>query len=203
MPPKGSKRKAADQAQDDIASGEGSRKHITRSSTRSSTTAVKQEGSEDDSARGSKKARQPSTRSSEGAGKGKGKDAKVMKGDDDDGSSSTRTGGYPTTPDGHYFLVRSRLWRCADPSLSAEKRSELQKELMTARRNLTGRVTDTKVREEARQEVQRSKVALGERGDVWWDEGEIADRKMVWNTGYKDWWESLSEADRKGQRKSK
>jgi hypothetical protein len=166
---------------------------------------VKEEDSEDVGARGNKKVRQPPTGSNEGAQNGKRKAANAMKSDDDgdNESSSTRTGGYPTTPDGHYFLVRSRLWRCADPSLSAEKRSELQKELMNARRNLTGRVTDPKVRDHARQEVQRTKVALGERGDVWWDKGEVADRKMVWNTGYKDWWESLGEADRKGQRKSK
>lgn len=201
MPPKGSKRKAVEPAQDDTPTGEVTAKR----STRSTTTAVKEEDSEDSCARGNKKVRQPSTRSNDGAGKGKDKAANDVKheSDDDNESSSTRTGGYPTTPDGHYFLVRSRLWRCADPTLSAEKRSELQKELMNARRNLTGRVTDQKVREEARQEVQRTKVALGERGDVWWDEGEAADRKMVWNTGYKDWWESLSEADRKGQRKSK
>ncbi|PWN22179.1 hypothetical protein BCV69DRAFT_297480 [Microstroma glucosiphilum] len=201
MPPKGSKRKAADRAPDAAPAGEAA----SRRSTRHAAKAVKQEESDDASARGNKKAQQQVARGNEGAGKEKVEAASTLKSEnvDDDKTSSTRTGGYPTTPDGHYFLVRCRLWRCADPSLPAEKRSELQKVLMTARRNLTGRITDAKVREEARQEVQRTKVALGERGDVWWDEGEVADRKMVWNTGYKDWWEGLSEGDRKGQRKSK
>jgi len=29
---------------------------------------------------------------------------------------------YPTTPDGRYFVVRGRLWRCTDPSLSEAER---------------------------------------------------------------------------------
>lgn len=46
---------------------------------------------------------------------------------------------------------------------------------------------------DARDAVQRAKEGLGERGDVWWDEkeGEVCDRKMVWNTGYKDWWQQI------------
>lgn len=41
----------------------------------------------------------------------------------------------PVTPDGRYLLVRGRLWRCSDPSLSVELRTELTRELMAARRD--------------------------------------------------------------------
>ncbi|WP_214430164.1 hypothetical protein, partial [Escherichia coli] len=47
--------------------------------------------------------------------------------------SEARTS-YPTTPDGRYFIVRGRLWRCSDPSLSAERRAQLVADLMRARR---------------------------------------------------------------------
>src|SRR5690348_7289462 len=40
----------------------------------------------------------------------------------------------PVTPDGRYFVVRGRLWRCSDPSLSAAERARLTRELMAARR---------------------------------------------------------------------
>jgi len=40
---------------------------------------------------------------------------------------------HPVTPDGRYFVVRSRLWRLANPNLSPEARSALVSELMAAR----------------------------------------------------------------------
>ncbi|MHB1298189.1 MAG: hypothetical protein ACYC0B_06645, partial [Gemmatimonadaceae bacterium] len=43
---------------------------------------------------------------------------------------------YPVTPDGRYFVVRGRLWRCADPSLPAAQRRRLVADLMTARRSV-------------------------------------------------------------------
>lgn len=120
--------------------------------------------------------------------------------------STTQHGGkYPVTPDGHYFVVRGRLWRCTDPSLTDERRSELTKQLMDARRaigalNRSKRSKDgsggddgqTAMRD-ARDAVQKAKEGLGERGDVWWnkEEGEVCDRKMVWNTGYKHWWQQI------------
>jgi hypothetical protein len=36
---------------------------------------------------------------------------------------------HPVTPDGRYFVVRGRLWRLADPNLSAAVRSTLVSEL--------------------------------------------------------------------------
>lgn len=41
---------------------------------------------------------------------------------------------YAVTPDGRYFVVKGRLWRCSDPSLSEDERGRLVKELMNARR---------------------------------------------------------------------
>ena len=40
---------------------------------------------------------------------------------------------YPVTPDGRYFVVRGRLWRCSNPELPAVTRERLVKELMQAR----------------------------------------------------------------------
>lgn len=39
-----------------------------------------------------------------------------------------------TTPDGRYLIVRGRLWRATDPSLSEQERQRLVNELMDARR---------------------------------------------------------------------
>lgn len=40
----------------------------------------------------------------------------------------------PTTPDGRYFVVRGRMWRCSDPALDEDERQRLVNELMDARR---------------------------------------------------------------------
>ena len=80
---------------------------------------------------------------------------------------------YSVTPDGRYFVVRGRLWRCADPTLPAERRAELIGTLMDARRDKGRAMRAGKAanREEARQRVDAAKQALGERGAVWWTDG--------------------------------
>ena len=94
---------------------------------------------------------------------------------------------HPVTPDGRYFVVRGRLWRMADPSLNEMQRSALVKELMDARRALTGTPTP-QAKAAARQAVHRAKVALGERGPVWWGDGAPDEnRKLVRNTSYAAW----------------
>lgn len=100
---------------------------------------------------------------------------------------------YPVTLDGHYFVVRGRLWRCTNPALSKEEREEHTKTLMDARRHMRKDQPEN-VRSEAKTRVQEAKVALGERGPVWWSasEGEVCDRKMAKNTTYRDWFDSLS-----------
>ncbi|WP_311221917.1 MULTISPECIES: hypothetical protein [unclassified Acidovorax] len=102
---------------------------------------------------------------------------------------------YPVTPDGRYFVVRGRLWRMADPSLNEMQRSALVKELMDARRALRGTPTP-EAKAAARQAVQRAKVALGERGPVWWGDGTPDEnRKLVRNTSYAAWADDTGATD--------
>lgn len=86
---------------------------------------------------------------------------------------------HPVTPDGRYFVVRGRLWRLSDPSLSEERRDTLVRELMDARRQ----------RDRAR--VDAAKRALGERGPVWWnDSAPDWNRHLAKNSPYAQWWEA-------------
>lgn len=63
---------------------------------------------------------------------------------------------YPVTPDGRYFLVKGRLWRCTDPSLAMAAREKLLAVLADARRAV----------QEARTQVHSAKVGLGDLGNV-------------------------------------
>jgi uncharacterized protein DUF3253 len=67
------------------------------------------------------------------------------------------------TADGRYLIVAGRRWRATDPAVPDALRQELVNELMAARR-LVRSDPDT-----ARPRVQDAKVALGERGDPWWE----------------------------------
>jgi hypothetical protein len=101
---------------------------------------------------------------------------------------------YPVTPDGRYFVVRGRLWRCSDPHLSAERRAELTRQLMTARRDKghAMRVGDDNAREAARQRADDAKKALGERGPVWWTDGaQDWNRHLAKNSPYAAWFAGL------------
>lgn len=94
------------------------------------------------------------------------------------------------TPDGRYFVVRGRLWRCTDPRLGPEDRERLTKELMSARR--AKRTDDPDARERARRRVDAAKHALGERGPVWWDDGAPDHGgRMARNTPYAEWYAEL------------
>lgn len=67
------------------------------------------------------------------------------------------------TPDGHHVVVGGRKWRASDPSIPEQLRAQLVSSLMAGRRA---------VRTEgdaARHRVQDAKVALGERGEPWWE----------------------------------
>lgn len=95
---------------------------------------------------------------------------------------------HPVTPDGRYFLVRGRLWRCTNPSLDEQQRLRLVKELMAARRAVKSAAGDPEKLARARQAVHEAKVALGERGAVWWDDGQPDyNRKLASNTPYAAW----------------
>lgn len=99
---------------------------------------------------------------------------------------------HPTTPDGRYLVVRGRLWRKANPELPADLRQSLVDALMDARRALA-RPLSPPERRAARDEVERAKQALGERGPVWWTDGAPDfNRRMVKNTPYRDWYASLA-----------
>ena len=75
----------------------------------------------------------------------------------------TGSGRAELTADGRYLVVDGRRWRATDPAIPQALRKELVAELMAARREVR---SDP---ESARPRVQDAKVALGERGDPWWD----------------------------------
>jgi hypothetical protein len=78
------------------------------------------------------------------------------------------------TPDGHYVIIGGRRWRATDPSIPEERRKELVSELMAARRAVGAakREGDAEGEKAARARVHAAKVALGERGEPWWERGE-------------------------------
>ena len=87
--------------------------------------------------------------------------------------------------------MRGRLWRATDPTLAEEDRQRLVAQLMDARRDV-GRALKTKdktLEKNARARVHLAKCSLGERGDVWWDDGAPDEnRKLVKNSSYAEWW---------------
>src|SRR5947209_952568 len=72
------------------------------------------------------------------------------------------------TPDGRYLVVRGRLWRATNPHLPEPDKERLVTALMNARRQLRGKRT-AEDRAAARAARDGAKVALGERGPVWWN----------------------------------
>lgn len=101
----------------------------------------------------------------------------------------------PTTPDGRYLAVRGRLWRRTNPALDEDTRRQLVAELMDARREVARalRESDEPALRSARRRVHAAKVALGERGPVWWDDGAPDyTRRLAKNTPYAEWYASVS-----------
>lgn len=101
------------------------------------------------------------------------------------------------TPDGRYLVVRGRLWRAANPGLAPEVRGELVRNLMAARRDIARarRAADAALERDARKRVQACKVALGERGPVWWSDGASdLNRTMVRNSPYAGWFDAHAAA---------
>lgn len=101
------------------------------------------------------------------------------------------------TPDGRYLVVRGRLWRAANPNLPQEVRERLVRELMQARREVKKSLhsKDDERLAAARAAVDAAKVALGERGPVWWDDGVELNRHLVVNTPYAQWYRGLDETE--------
>ncbi len=91
------------------------------------------------------------------------------------------------TPDGRYIIVRGRLWRATNPNLPETERQRWVDALMDARRAVRDalKTEDDDALKTARASVQEAKVALGERGPVWWDDGaKDWNRYLVKNTPY-------------------
>lgn len=99
----------------------------------------------------------------------------------------------PVTPDGRYIVVRGRLWRRASPALGDARRTALIAELMGARSAVGAalRSQDAAALLAARGRVNAAKVALGERGPVWWTDGmPDQNRRLARNTIYAEWYAS-------------
>jgi len=95
------------------------------------------------------------------------------------------------TPDGRYIVMRNRLWRTSNPKLSDDERQTLVNDLMNARRSVRDaqRHGDRAGVAQARSSVDVAKIGLGERGPVWWDDGEPNyNRHLVHNSPYARWW---------------
>ena len=105
---------------------------------------------------------------------------------------------HPVTPDGRYFVVSGRLWRCSNPSLPEHERAALTSALMRARAAVGRalRAGDPEALVEARQQVDAAKIALGERGPTWWtDEARDWNRHLAKNTPYAEWFAALDGID--------
>lgn len=67
------------------------------------------------------------------------------------------------TEDGHHVVIDGRRWRATDPAIPDTLAAELRSELMAARRAVR---SDG---DAARPRVRDAKIALGERGEPWWE----------------------------------
>ena len=121
------------------------------------------------------------------------------------GPTSPAPNPHPVTPDGRYFVVRGRLWRTADPSLSVDQRQGFVDELMSARRAVrTAKLAgDASALAVARGAVDGAKRALGERGPVWWADGAPdLNRHMASNTPYAQWFSEIYMSDNPGEHRA-
>ena len=90
------------------------------------------------------------------------------------GDEAERTGDeVERTSDGRYIVVDGRRWRASDPSIPEPLRAELVRALMAGRRAVR-HDGDT-----ARPLVHDAKIALGERGDPWWEPTEAGTRERL------------------------
>jgi hypothetical protein len=82
------------------------------------------------------------------------------------------------TDDGRYIVVNGRRWRATDPQIPEDRQAELRVILMAWRREV-GRTSGSAQRR-ARDGVQATKVALGERGTPWWEQTDDQ-RRLRWS----------------------
>ena len=79
------------------------------------------------------------------------------------------------------------MWRASNPALEPGERQNLVDALMDARRAIAAarRAGDSLAEKTARSRVHEAKVALGERGPVWWQDGAPDyTRSLIKNTPY-------------------
>lgn len=92
----------------------------------------------------------------------------------------------PPTPtaDGRYIVIRGRRWRATDPAIPEDVAADLRRSLMDARRAVGAalRAEDATAERDARDRVQRAKIALGERGTPWWEQDDET-RRRRWENG--------------------
>lgn len=99
------------------------------------------------------------------------------------------------TPNGRYLVVRGRLWRRSNPMLPEAERQTQVDTLMAARRavGVALRSGEADGLANARAAVDAAKIALGERGPVWWADGAPDEnRRMARNSSYATWWAEVS-----------
>jgi hypothetical protein len=85
----------------------------------------------------------------------------------------------------------------SNPALSDDERDRFVRELMSPRRAVRDARGESIATSEARKRVDKAKVALGERGPVWWSDGNPDYNKhMAKNTPYADWFASLKTPER-------
>ncbi|MFC8885795.1 hypothetical protein, partial [Streptomyces cinereoruber] len=81
-------------------------------------------------------------------------------------------------------VVGGRRWRATDPDVPPEAAARLRSLLMAARRAVAAalREHDAEAERAARARVHTAKVALGERGEPWWEQSP-AERRARWSRG--------------------
>ena len=84
-----------------------------------------------------------------------------------------------TTDDGHYVVIDGRRWRATDPEIPEDRRAELTRILMAWRREVR-RTRGTDDEPAVRAGVLAATVALGERGDPWWEQSDD-ERRARWS----------------------
>ena len=91
--------------------------------------------------------------------------------------------------------MRGRLWRRANPHLPEPERQRLVVTLMDARRSVAAARRLGQDEASAHAAVEAAKIALGERGPVWWTDGTPdLNRHMARTTPYADWFAKQAKA---------
>ena len=97
-------------------------------------------------------------------------------------------------PYGRYIVVNDRLWVQIQSDTYTRRTRAVHKGsdgCAPDRREGSARRGSRSV-QAARKLVDEAKIALGERGEVWWDDGAPDyGRKLVKNTRYAQWWTAL------------